>query len=171
MSKKTLNEFEVKYQGLTPNKAQAVEIIIDEYKKLADRDRSPLAKLKTDLEKVEYDIKLFNDIDKALKYAFNTDKKKLVEQVAQRLVTLNNVKDEFTKRISVHESNIKAIEDYIKEVREHIVETIDKENKVVTYSYDTDFFEVWLNALTFLFELSFEENNDQQGTDKQNNVA
>lgn len=154
-----LTEYKVNYMGVTPNEAQAIESIIEQYTKLKERDTLPLNKYKSDLEKLNYDLILFKDIRVALGH--NADKR-LIEQVEERLKTLEHVEKEFSSKIDIHKSNIKALDEYVKSVREHIVETVDEEKLEVTYSYDSDFFKIWLGALSFLFEFDFGDKEENE---------
>lgn len=147
-----ITEYKVNYMGVTPNEAQAIESIIEQYTKLKERDTLPLNKYKSDLEKLNYDLVLFKDIRVALGH--NADKR-LIDQVEERIKTLEHVEKDFTQKANIHKSNIKILDDYVKSVREHIVETVDEEKKEVTYSYDSEYFKIWLDALSFIFEFEF----------------
>jgi Fe2+ transport system protein B len=161
MSKK-LTEYEINYIGVTPNEAQAIGSIIEQYAKLKERDTLPLNKYKSDIDKLNYDLIMFKDIRVALGH--NADKR-LIDQVEERIKTLEHVEKEFTNKIETHKANIKVLDDYVKSVNEHIVETIDKENMKVTYSYDSDFFKIWLGALSFLFEFDFGDEKQENEID------
>ena len=137
---------EVVILGVTSNQAQAINLALEEIKKLKSRDEAPLAKFTKDNESIVEDLAFFTDIHANMK----DHAKKLIRKVEERIERLQKYKSQVGEQIEKFKGNVEYLETYIKDVQSHIVEEVF-EDKVV-YTYDTKFFDTWLGLVSIMFE-------------------
>lgn len=136
--------------GLTSNQAQAINLALEEIKKLKSRDEAPLAKFTKDNESIVEDLTFFTEIHANMK----DHAKKLIRKVEERIERLQKYKSQVGEQIEKFKGNVEYLETYIKDVQSHIVEEV-LEDKVV-YTYDTNFFDTWLGLASIMFEFEVE---------------
>ena len=137
---------EVIILGVTSNQAQAINLTLEEIRKLKSRDEAPLAKFTKDNESIVEDLAFFTDIHANMK----DHAKKLIRKVEERIERLQKYKSQVGEQIEKFKGNVEYLETYIKDVQSHIVEEVF-EDKVV-YTYDTKFFDTWLGLVSIMFE-------------------
>ena len=136
--------------GVTSNQAQAINLALEEIKKLKSRDEAPLAKFTKDNDSIVEDLAFFTDIHANMK----DHAKKLIRKVEERIERLQKYKSQVGEQIEKYKGNVEYLETYINDVKSHIVEEVF-EDKVV-YTYDTKFFDTWLGLASIMFEFEVE---------------
>lgn len=152
--KKEMIEYQVDFVGVTPNQAQAIEGVIMAIQKIKERDELPISKYQAELGVMNVDFILFKDVHTAIKNSRYTD---LIERINKRLNYYEQETGSRESLIKKHKENITYIDDYVKDIREHIIEEVDHDNHKATYTYDWSYFKPFLDLANIVFELKFEE--------------
>lgn len=152
---KKLVEYTVNFVGVTGNQAQAIEGVIMSIKKLKAKDELPMRKYQGEVEERETDLVLFKD-----GYTFISQNGRDLDLLKRFETRINKLETEIAERelkIDGHKANLDYIDAYIGKIRSNIKEQRDDEKHIVTFTYNTEYFEPFLDLANIVFEISVEE--------------
>lgn len=142
---------EVVFVNVTGNQSSAINQVIEEMRRYKERFVGPMSKSKIELAKVLKDLEFLESVFELVK----DNESEVVKNIEERISTLKKSEKDLKEFIEKMQKGVDHHEEYIKGVLSHIKEEVF-EDKVV-YTYDKEFFDVWLEFALMIYNFEIED--------------